>query len=541
MLGPLDARLQALRLQLDLLQNQLIDRIRPVRYNQLATSRAYLIHLYEDLDAIEHGYGASLSGFYSELPIGHRILLAVAQRADIRERENTGQATWQEMAQRFTLDALIPRWREIARREHSVRNDGFATEGHMAPFQTVEQEAAHVGRLEDTYEGLELEEIRDLEFGGIMPNGQRLWVENLQRNTTMQLRANYEVWRMNQPEPYFDPVFGHPFDMPPPQYEAQPQNEAQLPYEAQPQYEAQPPNYAQPAMQEQPPYEAQPLYEPQPPMPQAQNLNPFAGAQDQFYGHLWPQDDAPYLDDNSQDDRSLHNGDESSGHSGTESSGYDDTEGSGYDDTETETESAISGSNPFQFYTRTPTPPVARLTGSNSPAPRLSDLPARRPSTQLAPRLNTRLPPRLNNLSAPGLNNQPTGRLDNPPPPPRNTPTLLNTGQPIQNVSNIRTQFSPPSPLTPLSSEGSGVFIKEESPATFEEDARGLASLVPSRCGSEDTARFTDSDACSDTSTEIDVDTSTEPDVDTDLDMDAEYDSECDSEYYPSSEGTVRF
>ncbi|KAL1686774.1 hypothetical protein GGG16DRAFT_63550 [Schizophyllum commune] len=533
MLGPLDARLQALRLQLDLLQNQLIDRIRPVRYNQLATSRAYLIHLYEDLDAIEHGYEASLSGFYSELPIGHRILFALAQRAEIREREHTGQATWQEMAQRFTLDSLIPRWREIARREHGVRNDGFATEGHMPPFQTVEQEAAHVGRPEDTYEGLELEEIRDLEFVGIMPNGQRLWVENLQRNTTMQLRNNHEVWRMNQPEPYFDPVFGHPFDMPLP------------PYEAQPQYEAQPPNYAQPAMQEQPLYEAQPLYEPQPPMPQAQNLNPFAGAQDPFYGNLWPQDDAPYMDDDLQDDRSLHNGDSSE-----------------YDDTETETESAISGSNSFQFY-RTPTPPAARRDnpttprvnghpaprlnnspaprGNNGSAPRLSDLPARRPSTQLAPRLNTRLAPRLNNLSAPRLYSQPTGRLDNPPQPPRNTPTLLyNNGQPVQNVSHVRTQFSPPSPLTPLSSEGSGVFVKEESPASFEEDARGLASLIPSRCGSEDTARFTDSDACSDTSTEIDVDTSTELDVDTDLDMDAEYDSECDSEYYPSSEGTVR-
>ncbi|KAL1661805.1 hypothetical protein GGF50DRAFT_60271 [Schizophyllum commune] len=539
MLGPLDARLQALRLQLDLLQNQLIDRIRPVRYNQLATSRAYLIHLYEDLDAIEHGYEASLSGFYSELPIGHRILLAVAQRADIRERENTGQATWQEMAQRFTLDALIPRWREIARREHGVRNDGFATEGHMPPFQTVEQEAAHVGRPEDTYEGLELEEIRDLEFGGIMPNGQRLWVENLQRNTTMQLRNNYEIWRMNQPEPYFDPVFGHPFDMPPPQYEAQPQNEAQPPYEAQPQYEAQPPNYAQPPNHAQPPMQAQPLYEPQPPMPQAQNLNPFAGAQDPFYGNLWPQNDVPYLG-------SGHRDTESSGHSGTESSVYNDTESSGYDDTETETESAISGSNSFQFY-RTPTPPAARRDNPTAPranngtAPRLSDLPARRPSTQLAPRLNTRLAPRLNNLSASRLNSQPTSRLDNPPQPPRNTPTLLNNGQPIQNVSHVRTQFSPPSPLTTLSSEGSGVFVKEESPATFEEDARGLTSLIPSRCGSEDTARFTDSDACSDTSTEIDVDTSTEVDVDTDLDMDAEYDSECDSEYYPSSEGTVRF
>ncbi|KAI4519794.1 hypothetical protein K525DRAFT_205270 [Schizophyllum commune Loenen D] len=530
MLGPLDARLQALRLQLDLLQNQLIDRIRPVRYNQLATSRAYLIHLYEDLDAIEHGYEASLSGFYSELPIGHRILFALAQRADIREREHTGQATWQEMAQRFTLDSLIPRWREIARREHGVRNDGFATEGHMPPFQTVEQEAAHVGRPEDTYEGLELEEIRDLEFGGIMPNGQRLWVENLQRNTTMQLRNSYEIWRMNQPEPYFDPVFGHPFDVPPPQYEAQPQNEAQPPYEAQPQYEAQPPNYAQPPNHAQPPMQAQPLYEPQPPMPQAQNLNPFVGAQDPFYGNLWPQNDMPYLDDDSQDDRS--------GHSGTESSGYDDTE--------TETESAISGSNSFQFYTRTPTPPAARSNNppaarlSNSPAPRLSDLPARRPSTQLAPRLNTRLAPRLNSLSALRLNSQPAPRLDQPPPP-LNRQTLLNNGQPIQNISNVRTQFSPPSPLTPLSSEGSGVFLKEESPATFEEDARGLASLIPSRCGSEDTARFTDSDACSDTSTEIDVDTSTEVDVDTDLDMDAEYDSECDSEYYPSSEGTVRF
>ena len=36
-----------------ILSSALIDRIRPVRYNQLATSRAYLIHLYEDLDAID--------------------------------------------------------------------------------------------------------------------------------------------------------------------------------------------------------------------------------------------------------------------------------------------------------------------------------------------------------------------------------------------------------------------------------------------------------------------------------------------------------
>ncbi|KAL1742660.1 hypothetical protein HDZ31DRAFT_75363 [Schizophyllum fasciatum] len=216
-------RLEGLRNQLAQLEAQIND-IRPARYNQLVLTRVALVRVYDEVETLENSFSRMLPWFYANLPLGQRILFALAQIADLEEADRNGGIVYESFQYLGALQSLIPRWRQIVRQEAEVQVDGFATEGDP-PFATHLERIAALGRREDIFEGLQIDELRTVAFGGVMPVFQRQNVEGRNLVTTVQLRELYERWFQEQMRPVPDPFDGYAadmlFDPPPPAYQPQ--------------------------------------------------------------------------------------------------------------------------------------------------------------------------------------------------------------------------------------------------------------------------------------------------------------------------------